>query len=201
MIENEPVSVTIDSGATCNLMSEQVVDKVSEGKLELLKTDRKVHAYASQEPLKLSGKCTLNICVPDRQTSFKAEFFVMPATADTLLGRRSSEVLGLLRVGVSVNACESRNVTDKKAAIKAKYPQVFTGLGKLKHFQLKLHIDESFTPIAQAMRRIPFSRKRKVVDKLEELEALDVIEKVNEPTTWINPLVAVEKPNGDVGIC
>ena len=166
----------------------------------MLKTDKEVYAYASQEPLKFSGKCTLNICVPDTQTSFKAEFFVMPGTADTLLGRRSSEELGVLKVGVSVNACESRNVTDKKAAIKAKYPQVFTGLGKLKNFQLKLYIDESVTPIAQAMRRIPFSRKRKVVDKLEELEALDVIEEVNGPTSWINPLVAVEKPNGDVRI-
>ena len=52
MIENEPVDVIIDSGATCNLMSQQVFDKVSEEKLELLKTDRKVYAYASQEPLK-----------------------------------------------------------------------------------------------------------------------------------------------------
>ena len=51
------------------------------------------------------------------------------------------------------------------------------------------------------MRRIPFSRKQKVVDKLEELEELDVIEKVNGPTSWINPLVSVEKPNGDVRIC
>ena len=50
MIENEHVNVIIDSGATCNLMSEQVFDKVSKGKLELSKTDRKVYAYASQEP-------------------------------------------------------------------------------------------------------------------------------------------------------
>ena len=201
MIENEPVNVIIDSGATCNLMSEQVFDKVSKGKLELSKTDRKVYAYASQEPLKLSGKCMLNICVPDTQTSLKAEFFVMPGTADTLLGRSSSEELGVLKIGVTVNACESRNVTDKKAALKAKYPQVFTGLGKLKTFQLKLHVDESVTPSAQAMRRIPFSRKQKFVDKLEELEALDVVEKVNGPTSWISPLVVVEKPNGDVHIC
>ena len=201
MIENELVDVIIDSGATCNLMSEQVFDKVSQGKLELLKSDRKVYAYASQEPLKLSGKCLLNICVPDTQTSFKTEFFVMPRPADTLLGRSSSEELGVLKVGVSVNACESRNSTDKKVALKTKYPKVFTGLEKLKNFQLKLHVDESLTPIAQAMRRIPFSRKQKVIDKLEELEALDVIEKVNGPTSWINPLVAVKKSTGDVRIC
>ena len=31
--------------------------------------------------------------------------------------------------------------------------------------------------------------------------ALDVIEKVNGPTSWINFIVAVEKSNGDVRIC
>ena len=159
VIENELVDVIIVSGATCNLMSEQVFDKVSQGKVELLKTDRKVYACASQEPLKLSGKCMLNICVPDTQTSFKTEFFVMSGSADTLLGRSSSEELGVLKAGVSVNACECRNTTYKKAALKTKYPKVFTGLGKLKNFQLKLHVDVSVTPIAQAMRRIPFSRK------------------------------------------
>ena len=77
----------------------------------------------------------------------------------------------------------SKNTTDKKAALKTKYPKVLTGLGKLKHFQLKLHVDESVTPIAQAIRRIPFKRKQKVINKLEDLEALDVIEKVNGPTS------------------
>jgi len=144
-MEIEPVNVIIDSGATCNLMSEKVFDKVSKGKLELLKTDRKVYAYASQEPLKLSGTCMLNICVPDTQTSFKTEFFVIPGTADTLLGRSSSEELGVLKVGISVNACKSKSIADKKSALKAKYPQVFTGLRKLKNVQLKLHVDESVT--------------------------------------------------------
>ena len=101
----------------------------------------------------------------------------------------------------NINACESRKISDKKASLKAKYPQVFTGLGKLKNCQLKLHVDESVTPISQAMRRIPFSRKGKVVDKLEDREARDVVEKVNGPTSWINLLVTVEKPNGDVRIC
>ena len=37
--------------------------------------------------------------------------------------------------------------------------------------------------------------------KLKQLEELDVIEKVNGPTSWINPLVAIEKPNRDISIC
>ena len=56
----------------------------------------------------------LNICVPDTRTAFKTEFFVMPGSPDTLLGRSSSEELGVLKVGVSVNACESKNVNDKR---------------------------------------------------------------------------------------
>ena len=89
----------------------------------------------------------------------------------------------------------------RRVSLKAKYPRLFNGLGKLKNLQLKLHVDESVTPINQVMRRIPFSRKQKVIDKLEEFEVLDVIEKVKGPTRWINPFLALETPNGDVCIC
>ena len=62
-------------------------------------------------------------------------------------------------------------------------------------------MDGSVTPVAQPIRRIPFSRREKVVKKLKELEHLDVIEKVNGPTQWVNPVVTVKKPNGDVRVC
>ena len=82
----------------------------------------------------------------------------------------------------------------------SKFPNVFQGLGKLQGYQLKLHIDENVQPVAQPVHRIPFSTRAKVTEKLEELLTLDVIEKVEGPTSWVNPLVVVEKPNGDIRI-
>ena len=82
-----------------------------------------------------------------------------------------------------------------------KFPKVFEGLGKLKGYQLKLHQDKNIPPVVQPLRRIPFSKRDKVANKLKQLEELGVIKKVSGPTSWINSLVVVEKPNGDIRIC
>ena len=141
-------------------------------------------------------KCSLNVCVPQTQKSLLLDFYVTSGKAPTLLGRKASEMPGLLKVGVLLQVTE-----DRRAALKAKFPKVFSGLGKLKGYQLKFHIDEKVQPVAQPVRRIPFSRRAKVEQRIEELVQLDVLEKVEGPTSWVNPLVAVEKPNGDIQIC
>ena len=82
-----------------------------------------------------------------------------------------------------------------------KYPELFSGIGKLKDCQLKLHIDRKVKPVAQPLRRLPFRITEKVDKKLEELEAKDIIESVSGPTPWVSPLVAVPKSNNDVRIC
>ena len=43
-------------------------------------------------------------------------------------------------------------------------------------------------------RRIPFHVRKKVEKKLEELEKLDIIEKVEGPAEWVSPIVIVPKP-------
>ena len=112
------------------------------------------------------------------------QFLIVPGKTATLLSRDTSQLLNVLRIGVSIcsakptssNSNETQGV-NKKAALEAKYPKVFQGLGKLRDYQLKLHINESVPPVAQPERRIPFSRRKKVQEKLEQLEELDVIEK------------------------
>lgn len=196
LIENKSVDAIVDSGASCNLISHEVFQSLYGGVVPILPCSKQIYPYLAPHALDLVGSCTLNVCVPQTNVKRSAEFCIVPGRAATLLGRELSESLGILQVGVTVNT-----IPDKKGLFRAKYPSVFQGLGKLKGFQLKLHINPTVKPLAQPLRRIPFSRRQKVIEKLDELEKLGVIEKVTTPTTWINPLVAIEKPNGDIRIC
>ncbi len=116
----------------------------------------------------------------DNQVRDHAISYVTSGRAVTLLGRKASEVLELLKVRVSLHVS-----TERKALLKAKFPKVFQGLGKFKGYQLKFHIDPEVEPIDQPVRRIPFSRRSKVIQKIEELVELDVIEKVEGPSNWL----------------
>ena len=82
-----------------------------------------------------------------------------------------------------------------------RYKDVFTGIGKLKDFQLNLHIDQQVQPVAQPLRQLAFSLREKIEKKLDELLQEDIIEKVEGPMPWVNPIVVVPKPNGDARLC
>ena len=83
------------------------------------------------------------------------------------------------------------------------FPAVFEGIGKLKEFEVKLHIDDNVPPVAQRHRRVPFHQRQKVTAELRDLERNDIIERLNGPTPWVSPIVVVPKPKrpGEVRIC
>ena len=202
-VNDTNVGLVVDSGAFYDMMSETDYKKL-EGKVRLEKCTKKLFSYASKNPLPVLGQCKARITVPETGASRETDFIVIPNAQVSLLSNKTSKELGVLKIGVNagtpVNACRP-SPGDKWPYLQDKYPSVFNGLGKLKDYQLKLHVDETVQPVIQSNRRIPFSRREKVSEKLVELEKLDVIEKVTGPTRWLSPLVAVEKPNGDVRIC
>ena len=54
----------------------------------------------------------------------------------------------------------------------------------------------------QPLRRIPFNMRDKVEKKLNELLDLDFIERVEEPNSWVSPVVCVPKRSGvDIRLC
>ena len=96
--------------------------------------------------LRRLGHLCLRLCARSVAT------VVQEGPGRSLLERKNTaEKLGVLRVGPDV--C-SLTVEGSDADIREKYREVFTGVGKLKDFQLKLHVRDDVTPVAQPVRRL-----------------------------------------------
>ena len=80
------------------------------------------------------------------------------------------------------------------AEILIKYADRFEGLGKLKDYKVKLHVDPSVPAVAQPPHRIPFHLRKKVSKELEILEREGIIKNVEGATPWVSPVVVVPKP-------
>ena len=106
----------------------------------------------------------------------------------------------MLRIGLGADVEGACNVVGEDLATirQAKHPKVFDGVRKLKDYKLKLHVDPEVTPIAQKPRRVPFAlrEKEKVTAKVEELIVIDIMERVDGPTSWVTPVVVAPRGLG-----
>ena len=89
---------------------------------------------------------------------------------------------------------------DRKSQLKEKFPSCFTGIGTLKNYSLKIPIDPDVKPVIQPVRRVAYHLCDKLELKLYELLSQDIIEKVEEPSLWVSPVVVVPKKI-DIRLC
>jgi hypothetical protein len=65
----------------------------------------------------------------------------------------------------------------------------------MKCVKVDLNIDTDVKPVAQPLRRIPFSVRPKIEEEVRRLQEEDIIEKIDKPTSWISPTVITPKKN------
>ena len=169
--------VLIDSGSASNLISKDTLQELKyQGlEIELKPCTKRLYAYGGRE-LGVEGQFQTEVSV--LKAKVVANFIVVE-TGRCLLGYSTATDLGILRVDPTgiLGTGDCNTVDDTFVGeLKAKYPSVFQGIGKLKDYQLKLHVDPSVTPVVQKMRRVPFSVKDKVTAKVNELLEKDIIE-------------------------
>ena len=98
-----------------------------------------------------------------------------------------------------VNATPNNKPMEKEKILH-EYCDVFEGLGCLPE-EYNITVDQSYTPVVHAPRRLPIAIRELVQEKLDEMEADDMIAKIAEPTPWVSSMVVVRKKNRDVRIC
>ena len=116
-------------------------------------------AYGGKEPLPLAG----NFVVPTtvNGVTLDTTFVVIQGEAEILLGRKSSKAFGILTLPTAEKIVYSTH-KDVKAAVQRKFPEVFTGIGTLRDYEAKIHVNPAVTPVAQKPRRVPFALQDKV---------------------------------------
>lgn len=150
------------------------------------KCDKKLFAYGQKEPIEVVGTFISEIVCDATGEKCVDEFTVIKGVGKPLLGKSTADKLKVLRVGPAnkVQVC-SVAAEGSDADICEKYADILTGVGKLKDYQLKLHINEDIKPVAQPVRRLPFGLRDKVDEKLDDLLSKDIIEEVPSSPTHV----------------
>lgn len=196
IINSVPIQMIIDSGASTNIIDQSDYEKIcKQHKLDIKKSATNIMAYGSDKPLPAVGKFTATLEAKTRYTV--ADIYVIKGHHGSLLSYQTATALGL--IAIKVNHVKEKPPDIEQLA--STYPTLFKGIGELKSFKLKLHIDSNLPPVAQPPRRIPFHLRQQVSAELAKLEKEGIIEDVKGPTPWISPLVVVPKPNGTVRLC
>ena len=90
----------------------------------------------------------------------------------------------------------SLSITDlplTQEKVETTYADVFQGLGKFPGEPYKLRLKPDAVPAKHRPRRVPVHLQDAFHEEVERLIKIDVLEKVTEPTEWVNSFVIVEK--------
>ena len=90
-----------------------------------------------------------------------------------------------------LTSTEDLPLTQEK--VESTYADVFQGLGKFPGEPYKLRLKPDAVPAKHRPRRVPVHLQDAFHEEVERLVKIDVLEKVTEPTEWVNSFVIVEK--------
>lgn len=181
------ITFTIDTGASVDNLDSNAYERLKT-KPALQPVHTKIFPYGSQTPLATMGQFDAEIIY--KENTQKTTFHTLEGSGGCLLSYHTALKLGLIQV---IHTITDPADMDIQTMVNS-FSSLFSGLGKLKDFQVHIHVDDSVHPVAQAHRRIPFHLRQKVEEELKLLMEEDIIETVTGPTPWVSPLVVVPKP-------
>ena len=167
VIAGSPVTVTADTESTCDIIDEKTYKKINENyiktkgmEVKLSNTTQEILTYNANEPLPLLG--TFKAHAKSKDRVIVSTFYVTKGSPGNLLSFNSCLDLDLIQVNNNIHHLPTSGSTNTDTIIN-KYPEIFEErIGKLKDYEVKLHIDSEVKPIAQPHRRIPFHLRAKV---------------------------------------
>ena len=193
MINNHPVPMELDMGASVSVISESTYNTVLKDTVPLESTDISLHTYMGEE-LPVLGVTTVAISY-ESQTTF-LPLVVVKGDRASLFGRNWLEHIKLNWLVIH-KVSNNWEVDD----LLQKHQQLFhEELGMLKGMEDKIHVPPNAQPHYFKPRPLAYSLKAKVEKELDWLQEAGVIRPV-QFSDWAAPIVPIVKADGSIHIC
>lgn len=186
---SSPIKLLIDSGADVNVIggADWVVlerqFKLGTATLDFSTASPKANlrAYATIEPMQVqySFRATVE-AIGFTKPIIDADFLVVKEGRRSLLGRVTASDMDLLKAGAMVNTCEKPTIFPKMPGVKVRFS-----------------IDPVIPPVRNAYFNIPAAYREEARQRLEQMEAKGIIERVTSAPQWISGMSAVPKGKKD----
>ena len=185
LLNKQKAKFKIDTGAQCNVIPKRIYRQVCK---EPLKVSTANLVTFGGHKLNTSGKAHIQCTYKGH--CYDVEFEVIDQEVPNILG---------------LNTCIEMNLVQRIDTVAndvfEKYSEVFSGLGCIANIQYHINIYPSHKPVVHPPRRVPVKLRPEVQEELKRMEHLNVIEKVDNPTDWVNSMVTIIKPTGKLQIC
>ena len=186
-VNNNLVEFKLDTGAQANVIPSDVFNSLK-GMPQLKTTKAKLTGFNGSE-IPVAGVARMICKYKDKQID--SDFFVVEAEGQPpLLGLRACQELNLIKFVRTVDTADVNDV-NAESSILNEFNDLFEGLGELEG-EHHIEINPEVKPVIHPPRKVPFTLLPK---------QLGAIEKVDQPTEWVNSIVIVEKPDGNLRIC
>ena len=201
IINNNLEKVLADTGAKVSVCGENEAKRY--GLLDrIFSTTHKLKPYKSSPiPVKGIARCAVTF----GQSSIPVEWNIIEGSCQPILSGNAAKQLGIITFQPKAPIFSPINMihedqNDSIQSIISKYPENFEGLGKLKNFQVKLHVDENVKPILAPPLPIPYHLQERTNIIIQDMISQDVIEEhpTDKPAPWISNCVFAPKPDGSL---
>ena len=187
------IKFKIDTGAQVNVIPAIVFNEMKNPP-PIKKARHRLVSYTGQQ---LSVLGAVNLLCNYKGKSLEQEFIIAEGCqSQPILSLKTSLGLELIKLTLSV---EPQLPLTKEKVLK-EFEPAFKGFGGLDG-EVSIHLKENAIPKIHPPRRVPYAIKDRVKEELDRMESMDVIEKVTQPTDWVNSLVIAEKPNKKLRLC
>lgn len=195
-INKKNITVLLDTGANCNAISINTLLNIDKN-IEIIKsTFPPPKAYGGSN-IDILGTCDLKCKFKNRE-EIQLNFTVVKALNQyTIIGKIALQKLNLIKRVHSLTTADSLNCKQ----IVEQYSDVFKGTGLIKNYTYHIEIKKGVTGTIEPCRKVALSLMPVLEKLLYDMEKDDIVQRVNYPTQWVNPLVLAKKKNGKLRIC